>query len=192
PGEFRHALERLAPRDYFDHGYYGRWLAGLELLLTEYGVLEPGELDRRLGLPAGTGPAARAGRPAEVDPKLLPDGTPPEQDGEPDGEPDGTFAGRHLARPPRFRAGDAVVTVPRRTSGHTRLPAYATGKRGVVVRHHRAEVLPDSTAHDLGERPQHVYSVGFEASELWGAPAEPGVTVHVDLYENYLDAAPAA
>ncbi len=44
PGEFRYALERLAPDDYFGHGYYGRWLAGFELLLAEYGVVSPEEL----------------------------------------------------------------------------------------------------------------------------------------------------
>ena len=34
PGEFRHTLERLASEDYFcSDGYYGRWRAGMEVLL---------------------------------------------------------------------------------------------------------------------------------------------------------------
>ena len=74
--------------------------------------------------------------------------------------------------------------------GHTRLPDYAAGKLGTIVKLHPAEVLPDSTAHNRGERPQHVYCVGYDARTLWGNDAEPDVTIHVDLYECYLAAAP--
>ena len=59
---------------------------------------------------------------------------------------------------------------------------------GTVVKIHPAEVLPDSTAHDLGERPQHVICVGYRAEDLWGNESEAGVVVNVDLYENYLTA----
>ena len=40
--------------------------------------------------------------------------------------------------------------------------------------------------HGLGERPQYVYGVRFSAVELWGADAEAGSTVHLDLFEEYL------
>ena len=35
--EFRHAIERLDPVAYLANGYYGRWLAALELLLHDFG-----------------------------------------------------------------------------------------------------------------------------------------------------------
>ena len=196
PGEFRNALERLAPSDYFDNGYYGRWLAAIELLLSEYGVLAPGELDQRLGAPTNTGPVSRASSVAEVSADLLPPDLPQEQppdlpDQLPDhlsGRPRHTTAQRKLAQAPIFKVGDAVVVRPRQTPGHTRLAGYVETKRGVIAEYHGAEVLPDSTAHNLGERPQHVYAVAFAATELWGTDAEAGVTVHIDMYECYLAA----
>ena len=38
--QFRHGIERIDPVAYLTHGYYGRWLGGLENLLTEAGVLD--------------------------------------------------------------------------------------------------------------------------------------------------------
>lgn len=46
--EFRYAIESLPPAQYLGAGYYERWLAGLEHLLVGKGVLQPGELDRRV------------------------------------------------------------------------------------------------------------------------------------------------
>ncbi len=53
--------------------------------------------------------------------------------------------------------------------GHTRLPAYARGRRGTVVTWHHGWVFPDTNAHGRGENPQHLYTVAFEGTELWGA-----------------------
>ncbi|MGY4650790.1 hypothetical protein [Mycobacterium sp. URHB0021] len=36
---FRHAIERLDRSAYLSEGYYGRWLHGVELMLTESGLL---------------------------------------------------------------------------------------------------------------------------------------------------------
>ena len=52
---------------------------------------------------------------------------------------------------------------------------------------HPAEVLPDSTAHDLGDRAQHVLCVAYQAKDLWGEDAEEDVVVNVDLYESYVE-----
>lgn len=43
--ELRHAIERMDPRDYLEASYYERWLAAVERLLEEKGVLESGELE---------------------------------------------------------------------------------------------------------------------------------------------------
>src|SRR5262249_19734127 len=94
---------------------------------------------------------------------------------------------RAAARAPRFAAGARVRTRRLHTAGHTRLPRYARGLRGTVALVHPAFVFPDTHAHGRGERPQHVYAVRFAARELWGDGAEPGVHVHVDCFEDYLE-----
>jgi nitrile hydratase len=54
---------------------------------------------------------------------------------------------------------------------------------------HPSFVFPDTNSRRAGEQPQHVYAVRFEASTLWGEEAESDVAVHVDLFEDYLEAA---
>jgi nitrile hydratase subunit beta len=47
--ELRRGIESMPPEEYEAASYYDRWLYSAEAILTEKGVLEPGELDRRLG-----------------------------------------------------------------------------------------------------------------------------------------------
>jgi len=50
-------------------------------------------------------------------------------------------------------------------------------------------VFPDANAHGE-EQAEPLYTVAFEARELWGPDAEnPGDTVHIDLWEPYLEPA---
>jgi nitrile hydratase len=74
-------------------------------------------------------------------------------------------------------------------AGHTRLPRYARGKIGVVHRIHGVYVFPDTSAHSLGENPQHVYSIRFSAHELWGEQTQARDAVYADLWDNYLEPA---
>ena len=46
--ELRRGIESMPPKDYERASYYERWLYSLEAILTEKGILAPGELDRRL------------------------------------------------------------------------------------------------------------------------------------------------
>ena len=46
--ELRRAIESMEPEAYEHAGYYERWLCAAETILTEKGLLEPGELDERL------------------------------------------------------------------------------------------------------------------------------------------------
>ncbi len=46
--EFRRGIESMPPADYERASYYERWLYSIETILTEKGVLEPGELEARL------------------------------------------------------------------------------------------------------------------------------------------------
>ena len=56
---------------------------------------------------------------------------------------------------------------------HTRLPRYARGHVGEVVRIVGCHVFPDSNASNLGEDPHWLYTVRFDGRELWGADSDP-------------------
>lgn len=101
-----------------------------------------------------------------------------------------TSAARELGSAPRFSVGDRVVTRNLHPAGHTRLPGYARGRRGIVATLHGGWVLPDTNAHQRGECPEHVYTVRFDGAELWDDAAEPGTRVCIDLFESYLEADP--
>jgi hypothetical protein len=47
--ELRRGIEGMPPEAYERASYYERWLHSVETVLTDKGVLAPGELDRRLG-----------------------------------------------------------------------------------------------------------------------------------------------
>ena len=47
--ELRRGIESMPPDEYERASYYERWLYSMETVLTEKGVLTPGELDARVG-----------------------------------------------------------------------------------------------------------------------------------------------
>ena len=93
---------------------------------------------------------------------------------------------RETGAAPRFADGESVRTRNVHPPGHTRLPRYARGKRGVIHRCHGIHVFPDTHAHGGGEQPQPLYSVRFDARELWGENADPKLTVSIEAFEPYL------
>jgi len=46
--ELRRGIESMPPAEYEHASYYERWLFSVETILTEKGVLAPGELEERL------------------------------------------------------------------------------------------------------------------------------------------------
>ncbi len=90
---------------------------------------------------------------------------------------------------PKFKAGDAVVARNTHPAGHTRLPRYARGHRGVIDRDFGVYVFPDTNAMNRDPKPQHLYSVRFAARELWGDPASKRDSVYVNLWDDHLDPA---
>jgi nitrile hydratase len=173
----RHARERLSPRDYARFSYYEKWMAGLADLLVEKGVL--GRDDLAGGGDDAPHPLAARALKAHAVAGVLAKGGPSDR-------PSGIA--------PRFAPGDAVRTLRPAANrlvdgGHTRLPAYAAGARGVILSCHGAHVLPDANAHGLGEAPEPLYTVVFPASELWAAPEHPGDEVTLDLWQSYLEPA---
>ena len=55
-----------------------------------------------------------------------------------------------------------------------------------VAEYHGAHVLPDLSAEGVRVG-RHLYSVRFEASELWGEDADGNSAVYVDLWDDYLE-----
>ena len=93
---------------------------------------------------------------------------------------------RPASSPPRFKPGDRVRALVRRPRGHTREPRYVHGRAGVVHEHYGAHVFADLSAEGVDEG-HHLYSVRFDARELWGDSADPTSVVYVDLFEDYLE-----
>ncbi|MBI4304785.1 MAG: nitrile hydratase subunit beta [Chloroflexi bacterium] len=175
--EFRHAIERMAPDKYLAATYYERWLQAVATLAVEKGAATPEELARR----------ARYFEAHEgADAISLAKSTPRPSASADTGQ---VSVVRPATAPPKFKAGDPIVTRDVHPKRHTRLPRYARGKRGVVDRFRGVHVFPDTNAHGLGENPQPLYSVRFDASELWGESAEGRQAVYLDLWESYLEAA---
>ncbi|WP_171121028.1 MULTISPECIES: nitrile hydratase subunit beta [unclassified Ruegeria] len=171
----RHARERLSPKDYTRFSYYEKWISALADLLVEQGVLTLADL--RGAEQEGPHPLASRTLKAEAVSAALSKGGP---------------ADRPSNVPVRYEIGQYVRTVHPASNrlvdgGHTRLPAYAAGAEGRVLRVHGSHVLPDSNAHGLGESPEPLYAVVFDASELWAAPENPKDEVVLDLWQSYLE-----
>ena len=174
--EFRHSRERLEPVRYLEASYFEQWLESMCQLLVEKGVLSREELEARTRF-------FQAHPESDASTAVTPREPPPRA-----GVGKETFR-RAVSVPPRFRPGDWVRTRNIHPAGHTRLPRYARGRRGVIASAQGAWVFADTNAHDLGESPQHLYSVRFEGSELCGDSAEARAAVYLDLWESYLDPA---
>ncbi len=165
--EFRHAIERIPPARYLASSYYERWLAAAETLLVERGVATRADL--------------LAKEDASVDPALIANGVAARGPAAVKDKPG--------SKPPRARyaKGDRVRARNLNPAGHTRLPRYVRGKAGVIARDWGVFVFPDTNAHRAGKKPQHCYSVSFDARELWGKPASSRERLYIDLWEDYLE-----
>jgi nitrile hydratase subunit beta len=179
--QLRHAIERIDPVAYLTHGYYGRWLGGVETLLREAGQVRLDDLEGRIAQLGGDPTAPAAARP-----EAPPAPAPPRS-----GRAAVRGSRREVAQAPAFAVGGQVRTAATGKRGHTRLPAYARGRTGTVTAHHGGWIFPDTHAHGHGECPTHLYTVAFTGEALWGEEAEPGVVVSLDLFEPYLEAVPA-
>lgn len=173
--ESRHGIERMPPAEYLAASYYERWLASLERNLVEKGIVTREELEDRRAL-LREHPETPA--PQREDPELIALLNEP---------PSGQDLYQREGAAARFAAGDRVVTRNVHPTGHTRLPRYVRGKRGVVHAVRGGFVFPDTHAHGQGEQPQPMYTVCFEGEELWGPSSEPRERVYIDLWESYLE-----
>lgn len=168
----RHQRELIPGADYLRMSYYEKWLTSLCALLNGSGLVTEAEMASGRSDPAI--PKATPNLLAAAVPMILTRPSSYERD---------------VAARPLFQTGDQVRALNLNPTGHTRLPRYVRGRVGVVERLHGAHVLPDSHAHGGGEDPRHLYSVRFEARELWGPDAPARDSVRLDLWEPYLERA---
>jgi nitrile hydratase subunit beta len=169
----RSARESIAPADYLSSSYFEIWLRGLERLVVTAGLVTADELAAGAALVPAI-PVKRVLTPEMVPAMMRP----------------GRGSERPATSAARFAVGDAVVTRNSNPTGHTRLPRYARGKRGVIDRVNGVHVFPDSNAHGGGEDPRWLYTVLFTGTELWGPDADPTLASSIDAWESYLDPAP--
>jgi nitrile hydratase len=166
----RFAQERLPPAAYLTVSYYQRWALAMEKNLLERGYADAEELE--------AGHALRPGKTLlrKLTPAVVQEGM------------TRSSYYRQQQGPARFKIGDRVRARNIHPKTHTRLPRYVRGHAGTIEMIHGCHMFPDSVAIDQGDNPQWLYTVVFEARELWGADADPTVKVSVDAFEPYLEA----
>lgn len=170
--ESRHARENIAPATYLSASYYEIWIRALETLLARHGFVQGEEITA--GQARFPSPLPKRILKADMVEAVLARGGP---------------CDRPVDAAPAFAPGDRVRTRNFHPDSHTRLPRYARGKAGVVEAVQGSFVFPDSNAHGKGENPQWVYTVVFDASEIWGESGDCSQTVSIDAWESYLEPA---
>jgi len=90
--------------------------------------------------------------------------------------------------PPQFQVGEVVRAKVMHPITYTRLPRYVRGKVGTITKVHGVYVFPDTVGQRLETKPQYVYSVRFAAQELWGPDASLKDVLHIDLFDDHLEA----
>jgi nitrile hydratase len=165
---FRHGLEMMVPADYLTQSYFEKWATNYLMIFADDGIASLQEIEA--GHVADPAPRAAAKTTEEVVEQVRAGCTdfsvPPDA-------------------PAKFSIGDKVLTLDHGTAPHTRLPGYARSRRGTIIAHHGAHLLPDEGAkgRHVGD---HLYTISFTARELWGPDAHPADTVTLELWESYL------
>jgi nitrile hydratase beta subunit len=154
----RHEREQIPAADYLPMTYYERWFAGLTARLNKSGLINERPSEPPLQA-KGVSPQRIRAEPPKVD-----------------------------GKPGRFHIGDAVRTRVIEGPGHTRLPGYAQSRTGVIAAQRGQHLLPDDSAAGKPRNVQALYSVRFDAHDLFGE-AKAGDAIFLDLWDDYLDPA---
>ena len=165
---FRHCRELIEPVDYLTRAYYDQWLQTYAAMMVNSGVATVEELAK------GKAWTSRADLPQPMSAEQV------------------VAAKQHVRRmdmpsdvKPAFAPGDRVRTASHGIATHTRLPAYARGRVGTVESHHGTHVFADANA--LGDRRgEPIYTVVFEATELWPDAENPRDRISLDLWQSHL------
>jgi len=164
--------EALPPHVYLSSSYYKKWLLGLTDNLVANGFIDADEVKVGHALKETKAPPRGKFTRDQVERIMT----------------RGKFS-RPAQAPAKFKPGDRVRARNINPVTHTRLPRYVRGHAGVIERDHGPQVFPDSAATGAGDNPQWLYTVVFDAAELWGDDADPTLKVSIDAFEPYLERA---
>jgi nitrile hydratase subunit beta len=166
----RPQIEKIPAADYLRMSYYERWLTALIERIGESGLATRAEIESGRAAPetARMTPALTAAAAREAPFR------------QPRTEQDLDVAAR-------FEVGQQVRGRNLHPTTHTRMPRYTRGRIGVVERDRGVFALPDTEVYFEDPKPQHVYLVRFAARELWGSAAPARDSVHIDMWEDYLE-----
>ena len=172
---WRHCRELIMPMDYLERPYFDSWAQTDFATYIEAGWITLEEVDTgkslAMNIDHGEPPAARSLQQVLDDDRAR-----------------AIRFDAEIDTPPTFSVGQRVLTVKHGHTGHTRLPQYARGRIGTIHAYNGAHVFPDQSAEG-NDVHQHCYNVVFEAAELWPEAADSKDTVHLDLWETYLEQA---
>lgn len=168
---FRHVRERIDPIDYLTRNYYDQIVQSIAATVIDNGSIRLEELvpsaasgENSIGVDMRTrGNGGTAGVSAT------------DRSEAPNGEP-------------VFSVGQRVRTKMSIAAFHTRLPAYVRGRIGVIEEYHGSRPLADASARGV-IKPEPLYTVAFEAAELWPEAQAHRERVFVDAWESYLEPA---
>ena len=164
---FRHCIERMVPADYLSFGYFNKWCALYLVMMRDNGTITLADILRgHVEKPDAPAAAKTVADVLEIARKAV-----------------RSFATEALTGP-AFAVGQRITTRRLIPGDHTRLPRYARGASGTIIAHHGAHLLPDKGAQGI-ETGEHLYTVAFAATELWGEGANPRDDVTLELWESY-------
>ena len=165
---FRHCRELIDPTVYLTRPYFDQWLQTYAAMMVNSGVATVEEL--------ASGQAKSS----------APDLPPPMTAGDVGKKKAGKSFEREIDAPAVFTLGDGVRVKSHGVPGHTRLPAYARGRRGRIEAYYGAHIFPDANAHGE-DRAEPLYTVGFDAAELWPEAEGRRERVFLNMWESYLE-----
>ena len=166
----RHARERQNIRDYLKKSYYENWLAGLETLLLESGLLTLEELITEIPKQQSDLENYPPLRSTDVAPMLK----------------KGQSVAMECIREPCFSTGQSIRMKDIDPTGYTRAPSYVRGRAGIIRACYGAFIYPDKNAE--GETvAEYLYNVEFSSATLWESNVDQRNMVRVDLFEPYFD-----
>jgi len=185
----RYTIEdAMDPVYYLEAPYYEHWLAGIEAMLAEQGIITKEEYQDRIDKvkqtedPDDLMTEYNNEEITEAAIDVIENGTSERWRQETD--PDDTA----------FEIGDEVRVKNIHPTGHTRCPEYIRNVEGVIDEIMGTQTLPDKRAHvdGFGEytTPEPVYHVKFNNEDIWGEDYEHfegNETTYISLYESYLE-----
>ncbi len=172
--QFRREIERVPPGKYLTSSYYELWFYGILGILEERQIATLDDVDNFK--PSGKAKPFVEGvvKAADVGDTIIA----------------GASAQSDTIEVPKVvNVGDRVRIKNNHPHHHHRAPRYIRGREGVVVMDHGPFHFPDTNSEYQGHKPQHVYAVQFEGTELWGRDADPETSVTIDVFESYMEKA---